>query len=527
MIRIKDFKISVLNDNEDFIKKKISKTLNISLEDINSYSIDKKSIDARDKNNILYVYTLDVVINNEDKVLCMVKHNNIYKTPKEEYIYPEKGDLIDNERPVIIGSGPSGLFCSYILSELGYKPLIIEKGEKIEERVKTVEEFWKTGKLNTNSNVSFGEGGAGTFSDGKLNTMIKDKYFRIKKVFEIFVSCGAPKEIMYISNPHIGTDVLRKVIINMRNKIISNGGEFMFNKTMTDIIIKDNKVIGIRLNDDTTVNCNNLFLCIGHSARDTFYMLNKNNISMENKPFAVGFRIVHDQDLINEAMYGNFSSILGPANYKLTYNTKDKRGVYSFCMCPGGYVVNSSSEEGRLVINGMSNYKRDSEYANSALIVTVNEDDYGKELFDGVKFQEKLEESTYNSCNGLIPSQTYKDFKNNTLGKVPKKDITKGEYKEYNLNDLVPGYISSSIKEAMIDFGRKIRGFDDDESILLGIESRTSSPIKILRNEEGISNIEGIYPTGEGAGYAGGITSSAVDGIKQAENYIKRYKTNL
>ena len=332
---------------------------------------------------------------------------------------------------------------------------------------------------------------------------------------------------MYISNPHIGTDVLRKAIINMRNKIISNGGEFMFNKTMTDIIIKDNKVTGIRLNDNTTINCNNLFLCIGHSARDTFYMLNKKNVSMENKPFAVGFRIVHNQELINKAMYGKFSNILGPANYKLTYNTKDNRGVYSFCMCPGGYVVNSSSEDGRLVINGMSNHKRDSGYANSALIVTVNENDYGKDLFDGVRFQEKLEEKAYNSCNGLIPGQTYKAFKENTLGKVPDRDITKGEYKEYNLNNLVPNFISSSIKEAMIDFGRKIKGFDDDEAILLGIESRTSSPVKILRNEEGISNVEGIYPVGEGAGYAGGITSSAVDGIKQAENYIKRYKTSM
>ena len=409
-----------------------------------------------------------------------------------------------------------------MLSKYGYKPLLIERGEKIEDRVKTVEKFWEDNNLNTESNVQFGEGGAGTFSDGKLNTLVKDKYFRMKKVFEIFVECGAPKEIMYDYKPHIGTDKLREVVINMRNKIISMGGEFRYSTKLTDLIIKDNKITGIIVNNEEKIETDTVFLAIGHSARDTYEVLRGNNIEMKSKPFAVGVRIEHKQEDINKCLYKDYYDKLGPASYKLTYNTADGRGVYSFCMCPGGYVVNASSEKGRLAINGMSNYERESGIANSALVVSVTPNDYGEDLFDGVKFQRELEEKAYKLGNGFIPCQSYIDFVNKKETKNFEYINTKGNYKSADLNKLLPEYISNSIKEAMPHFKKQISCFD--KGILLGIESRTSSPITILRDDNGESNIKGIYPVGEGAGYSGGITTSSMDALKQVENYVKIFK---
>lgn len=517
MIRISNIKIDVLNDNKDTIIKKLEKELK---EKVIDYKIVKKSIDAR--KDIKYVYTLDVSVKNEEKVL---RNKNVIKTPIEEYKLDLTGTNELKHRPVIIGTGPSGLFLGYMLSKYGYKPLLIERGEKIEDRVKTVEKFWEDNNLNTESNVQFGEGGAGTFSDGKLNTLVKDKFFRMKKVFEIFVECGAPEEIMYSYKPHIGTDKLREVVINLRNKIIDMGGEFRYNTKLTDLIIKDNKLEGIIVNDNEEIKTNNIFLGIGHSARDTYKVLQEKGLDMKSKPFAVGVRIEHKQEDINKCLYKEYYDKLGPASYKLTYNTSDGRGVYSFCMCPGGYVVNASSEKGRLAINGMSNYLRDSGTANSALVVSVTPNDYGDDLFDGVKFQRDLEEKAYKLGNGLIPCQSYIDFVNKKESKSFEFINTKGDYKSVDLNKLLPNYISNSIKEAMPNFKKQINCFD--EGVLLGIESRTSSPITILRDENGESNIKGIYPVGEGAGYSGGITTSAMDALKQVENFVKKYKNML
>ena len=518
MLRVKNIKISIHDNNDKHIKDKLSRLLNTN---IISYKIVKRSIDARDANNMLYVYTFDVEVDNEDKVKLT---DTITKTPDETYRIDIIGDKELDNNPIIIGAGPSGLFCAYILAEHGYNPIIFERGKDIDNRIKDVNEFIETNKLNVNSNIQFGEGGAGTFSDGKLNTLISDKNYRINKVFDIFVENGAPEDIKYDYHPHIGTDILRTVIKNIRNKIISMGGKFYFESTLTDINIKDNKINSITINNKDIYNTNTLLLCIGHSARDTFKMINSKNIYMEQKAFAVGLRIIHDQHIIDNALHHN-KEILGRASYKMTHLTSDGRGVYSFCMCPGGYVINSSSEENKLVVNGMSNYNRDSGYANSAIVVTVNSKDFGDGLFAGMNFQEELERKTYELGKGCIPIQYYGDFVNN----IPSKDIvTKGiigKYISTNLNEILPTFISSSIKEGVEAYSSRIKGFNNYSAILCGTETRTSSPIRIVRNQlDGQSNIEGIYPCGEGAGYAGGISSAAVDGIKQAEQLIKIYK---
>ncbi len=529
MIRIRQIKISVNKDTIQELKHKISIKLNCQKKDIQDIKITKKSLDARKKPNLYYIYEVDVKLQEEHRILNNNnKNQDILETPIEKYIYPKLGNKPLPNNPVIVGSGPAGLFCAYLLAEQGYKPLIIERGEPVEKRIKTVEHFWKTGELNEQSNVQFGEGGAGTFSDGKLNTLVKDKNFRMKKVFEIFVECGANPEILYTHNPHIGTDVLRKVVKNMRNKIIALGGTFQYNSCLTNIEIKNNQIKSIEINHQKQLNTNILVLAIGHSARDTFEMLSTKNLHLEPKPFAVGLRIEHHQELINQNQYGeNYPKNLPPASYKLTYQTKSGRGVYSFCMCPGGYVVNASSEKGRLTVNGMSESKRNQQNANSAIVVTISPEDYGTNPLDGMKFQRELEEKAYQLGNGKIPIQLLKDFHNSVetkeLGNI--SPIFKGNYQLSDLNKMLPTYISSSIKEALPNFDQKIKGFNQDNAILAGIESRTSSPIKIPRDEHCEALIKGIYPCGEGAGYAGGITTSAMDGIKVAETIISTYKT--
>ena len=518
MLRIREVKIPISLDNDEYIKKKISKQLNISKEEIIDYKILKKSIDARDKNNILFIYEFALNLKNENKINLS---KNISEYIETKYLFNKEKDL--KERPIIVGSGPAGLFCAYMLASVGCKPIILERGEKIEDRVKTVEDFFETNKLNPESNIQFGEGGAGTFSDGKLNTLTKDKLNRHKKVFEIFIENGAPEEIMYLNKPHIGTDILRNVIINMRNKIISFGGEFKYNSKVTNLIIENNRIKGVEINNKEKTYSNIVVLAIGHSARDTFYMLNDNNVSMKPKNFAIGLRIEHPRKMIDKSQYGDSYKILDPASYKLTYQTQNNRSVYSFCMCPGGYVVNASSEENKLCVNGMSNYKRDEKNSNSAIVVNVTTDDFNNELFGGIELQRKLEEKAYIEGKGKIPVQLYKDFKDNIkstkLGEITPN--TKGEYTLSNLNNILPEYISESIKEAIPVFGRRIKGFDREDAILLGIEARTSSPVVIVRNEDLMSSVEGLYPCGEGAGYAGGITTAAIDGIKIAEKIVK------
>lgn len=525
MLKVRQIKIEVSKNNKDNLIKSISKKLKTDLSNIENYTIEKLSIDARNKEEIYYVYEVNVNVKNELEILNRNKNNDVTLTNTKKYEIKEKGNLKLNNRPIIVGSGPAGLFAAYILAEAGYKPIIIERGENIEKRVESVETFWKTGKLNQNSNVQFGEGGAGTFSDGKLNTLIKDEFCRGKKVFETFVENGADEEILYSYKPHIGTNMLRIVIKNIREKIIKMGGTFKYNTCLTNIIYENDTLKQIEVNNNELIDCDVLVLAIGHSARDTFYMLN-NKLNMEAKPFAVGIRVAHKQSMIDESQFGKkYKDILSPATYKLTYNNSS-RGVYSFCMCPGGYIVNASSEENMLAINGMSNHERESNFANSAIVVTITPDDFGKNPLDGIEYQRSLEKKTYELGDGKIPVQLLKDFKENkiseSLGSI--QPIFKGDYKFANLNELLPIYISNSIKEGFISFGKKINGFDNDDTVLAGIESRTSSPVRILRNDLFESNIKGIYPSGEGAGYAGGITSAAIDGIKVAEAIIKKYK---
>jgi len=524
MIRIRQIKIPVLEDSKEKILQMISKKIHISKEEVLDFNIIKKSIDARDKNDITYVYEVDATLKDEKKIHFS---NDVIPSPIEEYHFVDLGLEELKNRVVVVGSGPAGLFCTYMLASFGYQPILLERGEKIEDRVKSVEHFFETNELNVNSNIQFGEGGAGTFSDGKLNTLVKDKANRGKKVFEIFVENGAPKEILYEQKPHIGTDLLRKVIISIREKILSMGGEIHYNSLVTDFMIQDNHITGVEVNHKETIPTDVLVLAIGHSARDTFYLLKEKGLLMKQKNFAIGFRMEHPQKMINESQYGKFSKVLPPASYKLTHTCSDGRGVYSFCMCPGGFVVNASSEEGRLAVNGMSNYKRDEKNANSAIVATITSRDVGEELFAGLEFQRKLEEKAYQLGNGFIPIQLYGDFLDNKKSVSYQNVIpnTKGKYYYANLRELFSDELSSCFIEAISDFGNKIKGFDRRDAIISGIESRTSSPIIIVRGEEGESSISGIYPCGEGAGYAGGITTAAMDGIKVAEWIAKKYRS--
>jgi uncharacterized FAD-dependent dehydrogenase len=518
MINIKNIKINLLNNNYDELKNKIINRLKINKEDLLEIKIIRESIDARDKNNIMIVYEVDINVKNEN-IILKKKYKDVSVAPNRCYKFISTGTNELINRPIIVGSGPAGLFCAYNLVCMGYKPLIIERGKCIEERVNDVNIFFETNKLNSESNISFGEGGAGTFSDGKLNTLIKDINNRGRMVMETFIDCGAPKNILYSNHPHIGTDLLRSVIVNLRNKIISMGGEFRFNTKLTNLIIENNCLKGIVVNDNIEIDTNCLVLAIGHSARDTIYMLNDNKLDMESKPFAVGVRIQHKQKFINESQYGKYAKYLDNASYKLTYKASNNKGVYSFCMCPGGYVINASSEENHLVVNGMSNHNRDSENSNSAIIVTVNKDDYGDNLFDGIKFQKKLEKCAYSLGNGNIPIQLLGDYLNNRESNSFKSinPIFMGKYTFANLNKLFSDDINKSLHESFAYFDKKIKGFNNPDCILAGVESRTSSPIRIIRDENLESNIKGIYPCGEGCGYAGGITSAAIDGIKVSE----------
>ncbi|MDA3845047.1 MAG: FAD-dependent oxidoreductase [Vallitaleaceae bacterium] len=500
-------------------------------EEIITIQIKKKSIDARKKQQLMYIYEVDVETSRD----CFVDNKNIMLTkPIEQYKTPVVG-LDGNTPPVIIGTGPAGLFCALILAEAGLRPIVYERGSAVEERINQTETFFKTGQLDLQSNIQFGEGGAGTFSDGKLSTGVKDKFGRKEKVLNTFYEAGAKDEILYSNKPHIGTDYLITVVANMRRRIIELGGEIHFNHFMEDILIEDMTVKGLVVKSDEAkeISVNQLVLAIGHSARDTFTMLSEKPIEMEPKAFAIGLRIEHPQVMINESQYGKDRdrSFLPAADYKLTYRTHKGRGVYSFCMCPGGYVVNSSSESGHAVCNGMSYFARDAVNANAALLVNVGIEDFGAtHVLAGMEFQRKWEKKAYElgKSNFSLPVQTLKDFK---LGKVTKhlgsvKPSVQGKSEFADLNECLPEFVSEAIKEALPEFDTKIKGFDRNDAILIGVETRSSSPVRIVRNEEMISNIAGVYPCGEGAGYAGGIMSAAIDGIKVAEMIIQSFQNN-
>lgn len=523
MIRVNQVKIGIFEDKKE-IKKQLSKKLRISIKDIIEYKIFKESIDARRK-DIKFVYSIDVNVKNEKNILKKGKFN---KSPDYEY-KNVKSNLDKNIKPIIVGSGPAGLFSALILAQSGYKPIILERGEKVDKRVEKINNFWKNGILDEDSNVQFGEGGAGTFSDGKLTSRIKDP--RSRKVLKEFINVGAPEEIIYKKYPHIGTDNLRGVVVKLREKIISLGGEFRFNNKVTDLIIEKDSIKGVIINKKTKLMSKIVVLAIGHSSRELFERLNSLKVKIESKPFAIGVRIEHPQSMIDINQYGSseISKKLGSAEYRLTHNKGD-RGVYSFCMCPGGSVVASSSEKGTVVTNGMSEYKRDKENANSAILVTVTPKDFGLDNpLSGMFFQRELEKKAFKLGGGnynapaTLVGELLSDYKKTVLKQKIEPSYKPG-VKFVNFNELLPEYIINPIKEALKYFGSRIEGFDRDDAIITGIETRSSSPIRILREEISLEsvNVKGLFPCGEGAGYAGGIMSSAVDGIKVAEKIMEK-----
>lgn len=532
MIRIRDLKLQ-FDHTEDDLSKKICRTLGIRQDALLSYTIRKQSLDARKKPVLFYVYTVDVRVKEEKAVPRKNHKKQVLESDWKDYRYPQSGERLMRRRPVVVGSGPAGMFCAYVLAELGYRPILLERGGPVDERKKDVERFWETGRLNPDSNVQFGEGGAGTFSDGKLNTLVKDPAGRNHKVLELFVKHGAPGEILYEGKPHIGTDILIDVVSSMRRQIIANGGEVWFHRQAVDMKCPEGTAKSLIIRDtvsgeETVLESEVVVFAIGHSARDTFSMLDGHGVSMEAKAFAVGVRVEHPQEMIDLAQYGRLhKDKLPAASYKLTAKLGQGRSVYTFCMCPGGYVVNASSEEGLLAVNGMSYSGRSGKNANSAVIVTVEPEDYpGDGPLSGIDFQRNLEKKAFEIGNGKIPVQRFEDFCQNrkTLGPGKIKPCLKGQYTYANVREIFPRELAEGIEQGIQSFGQKLPGFQDKDTLLSGVESRTSSPVRILRDQDFQSSIRGIYPCGEGAGYAGGITSAAMDGIKIAEAIVKKYR---
>jgi len=515
--RISQIKLA-LNEPKELLPKKIKKKLGNNI-DIKEYKIVKESIDARDKGDIRFVYTVDFDVEQSQGVrktkLKPDPKKNLSIAPDMSYKAPEHGVRELKHRPVIAGFGPCGIFCALILAQQGYRPIVLERGKCVSERAEDVQNFWNGSALNTESNVQFGEGGAGTFSDGKLTTGIKDP--RIHKVLSEFVSAGAPEEILYKNKPHIGTDLLRDVVANIREEIIRLGGEIRFSSKLVGIDAPSGKIRAVKvqevLNGESyTLETENLVLAIGHSARDTFRYAHELGIQMSAKPFSIGVRIEHPQKMVDEAQYGKTKG-LPPAEYKLSHRCENGRGVYTFCMCPGGEVIMSSSQEGGVVTNGMSNHKRDSGTANSGLLVDVRVSDFdGDDVLAGVEFQEKYERLAYKNGGGryAFPKTCWSKFRD-------------GDKDAKAVIDSLPSFAVESIREAMPYLGRKLKGFDDDNAVMKAVETRSSSPVRFFRDDNLQGSIKGLYPAGEGAGYAGGITSAACDGIKVAEKIIEEF----
>ncbi len=635
MLELGQIKINILDvpaDEKEHLREYTSQKLKIKAEQMRKFEIYKRSLDARSKPDIFYIYSVRFLSDDEETILKKNHFNKNLRQVKKPVLYESKLTQIrgrGDERIVVVGSGPAGLFCAYALALRGLRPILIERGAPMEERVSEVERFWESGELNEEVNVCFGEGGAGTFSDGKLNSGVKDKDGTKRFILECFVRFGAGKDILYDGKPHIGTDVLRSVIVNMRKAMEKQGVTFLFHTKYVGVEKKDGKVSGVWVKQGEirdTIPCNHLVLAIGHSARDTFEKLKEQKIEMRPKPFAVGVRVQHRQEDIDRAQYGNiknadrFTSVDGiisaeddnrngeesrlsnqsdlyvpAAYYKLTGKTSDGKGVYSFCMCPGGYVVNASSETGHLVVNGMSDVGRDSGYANAAIVVTVDPGNTGRDdsaageveyggakesssgklgddistdesgsgsaetdVFIGVEYQRQLEKKMYQVADGKIPVQRYGDFKTknrisvNSSGEGDGKDgstpsnvkneviapqaeirikglssnqpSVKGQWTYADVASALPEDIHKAVCEAIDQFGKKIKGFDADDTLIMGMESRTSSPVRIVRDEESLESVSlpGLYPCGEGAGYAGGILSAAMDGLRVAERIGER-----
>lgn len=592
MIRIQQIKLAAdCKDERAALLKKAAKLLRMEPAAIQSLSLVKRSIDARKKPDISRVYTVDVKVADEQAVFRKIRGKNgqIQLVEEKMYRFPafEKTAAADAQtgakaagaqlpmrtvdRPMIVGAGPAGLFCGYMLAKAGFRPLLLERGREVHKRREDVERFWRDGVLDPGSNVQFGEGGAGTFSDGKLTTTVKDPKGRMREVLRIFVEAGAPEEILYEAKPHIGTDILIKVVENLRSQIIKWGGEVRFESQVTALLTEDDRaaeasalsrrITGVVANGEE-IRGGAVVLAIGHSARDTFQMLHGLQVPMEAKAFAVGLRMEHPREMIDRLQYGDCGISLPAAAYKVTAQTASGRGVYSFCMCPGGYVVNASSESGRTAVNGMSYSGRDGANSNSAMIVTVSPADYetygGTGPLAGIAFQRHLEERAYEIGQGRVPVERYGDFRaavcagrgvqdsgdlrmttqrNGVSTEIQPADrggklrarypgftpAIKGAWCFAPVHEILPAFLNQALVEGIDSIGRKMPGFADGDAYLSGVESRTSSPIRILRDETGQSALQGLFPCGEGAGYAGGITSAAMDGILIAEKVAMLY----
>ena len=530
MLRISEIKVPVGPPEAEraALEARLKKLFRGSLP---AYQIVRHGLDARKKPQIFSVYTVDAVWGSPEQEKAFCERNRALKAaPVQEMRYqPPRFVGEAAPRVTVVGAGPAGLFAALILAKAGLAPLLIEQGAPVEERQQDVERFWEGGPLKPWSNVQFGEGGAGTFSDGKLSSGIRDADGRIAWMLDAFIRAGAPESIRYEAKPHIGTDVLRRVVKGLREEILASGGQILFHTRLTDLVIGDGRVCGIVTENTETqewreTGTDALILAPGHSARALFRLLREKGAAMESKPFAMGVRIQHPQAQIDTLQYGEGAPDLLPAaDYKLTAIAADGRGVYSFCMCPGGYVVNASSEAGRLCVNGMSDAARDGENANAALAVQIRPSDTADAgLFGGMELQEKLETAAWRAGGGKIPLQLWGDFEagrdSSALGEV--RPACKGGWDFADLRDVLPDFLTRALTDAMPQFARRLPGFDRPDALLCGVESRTSSPVRILRDTAGESNIRGLYPCGEGAGYAGGITSAAVDGMKTAEAVI-------
>jgi uncharacterized FAD-dependent dehydrogenase len=542
------------NHNQEALKQWVCQSLNLEDHQVGQLNIIKKSVDARKKPNIFFVYTIAVDIQGNINGKLFKKFQ-ITPYQKKHYVLPKFTQVRDVEqlnhieeekRPVIIGFGPAGLFAAYVLALKGMKPTVYERGEDVDARMKSIEHFNLTGELNLNSNIQFGEGGAGTYSDGKLNTGVKDKFNRKSFILNTFVEHGGDPSLIYVNKPHVGTDYLTRIVKSMRQKIIDLGGEIHFNTLVTDMSFHQGRIESVTIEhkgERRVQSCRQVILAIGHSARDTFRRLYELKVPMTSKPFALGLRIEHPQSFIQYSQYGPVKDpdhSLPVADYKLTYQSSNGRGVYSFCMCPGGYVVNSSSHENMAVCNGMSHFARDHFNANSAIIATVTPEDYESDSpLAGVEFQEKWERKAFELGGGQykLPTQTYGEFYESVFNRpyqyeLPKESIyhiedvattcesptTYGE-----LTQCLPEGVAQSICEGIESFGRRIKGFNHPKARLIGVETRTSSPVRIPRDESFMSELQGLYPCGEGAGYAGGIMSAAIDGMKVAEVIVENY----
>lgn len=519
MILLNNLKLPLNTDFEN-LKNVVEKNIKVAT---NSVTLYKKSVDARRKNDVHFCCS--VLIDTKNEQALLKKNKNAQVFAKKEYVW-QKCDTVPELRPVVVGLGPCGIFCAYALAKAGLKPIIIERGADVDTRTKDVNDFLNGGELKENSNVQFGEGGAGTFSDGKLNTGIKD--IRCRIVLETFSRFGANKKILTDAKPHIGTDVLAQVVKNIRKEIIALGGEVLFNTKLHNINFENKKIVSITAGGNE-IPCDTVVLATGHSARDVFSMLKFLNIYMERKPFSVGVRIEHLQEDINKALYGEFYNhpSLSAADYKLATHLPSGRGVYTFCMCPGGEVINSTSEKNSLTVNGMSNSLRDGTNANSALLVGVEPSDFeGDDVLAGCDFQRKIENKAYEILGGKVPVTTVGQFCFSKKFEITKvKPTVKPQYDFADFSEIFPQFVTESLKSGILEFDKKINGFASESALLSAPETRSSSPVRIVRDDSYQSvSLRGLYPAGEGAGYAGGIMSAAVDGICIAEQIIKCFQ---